>query len=82
MQLVRDDLDVEDLAALERQFPGLSARLTILPMAGGGPSPDNGSLLACAQGAWPSLVCSAATSRHQSAGRLGGLSRLASGFRR
>jgi hypothetical protein len=27
MRLVRDDLDDEDLAALERQFPGLTARV-------------------------------------------------------
>ena len=27
MHLVRDDLDAEDLAALERQFPGLTARV-------------------------------------------------------
>ena len=29
MHLVRDDLDEEDLATLERQFPGLTARLTL-----------------------------------------------------
>src|SRR5437870_5218849 len=34
MHLVRDDLDDEDLAALERQFPGLTARVAILRTAG------------------------------------------------
>ncbi len=29
MHLVRDDLDAEDLAVLERQFPGLTARITL-----------------------------------------------------
>ncbi len=29
MHLVRDDLDEEDLAALERQFPGLTARVAV-----------------------------------------------------
>ena len=35
MHLVRDDLDDEDLAALERQFPGLIARVAILRTACG-----------------------------------------------
>ena len=39
MRLVRDDLDDEDLAALERQFPGLTARVT-LTQAAASPQPD------------------------------------------
>jgi len=35
MHLVRDDLDAEDLAALERQFPGLTARVAALRTACG-----------------------------------------------
>lgn len=35
MHFIRDDLDDEDLAALERQFPGLTARAAILRTAGG-----------------------------------------------
>ena len=35
MHLVRDDLDAEDLAALERQFPGLTARVATLRSASG-----------------------------------------------
>jgi hypothetical protein len=34
MQLVRDDLDDEDLAALERQFPGLTARVAAMHRPG------------------------------------------------
>ena len=33
MHLVRDDLDAEDLAALERQFPGLTARVAAVHAA-------------------------------------------------
>jgi DNA-binding Lrp family transcriptional regulator len=43
MQLVRDDLDDEDLAALERQFPGLTARVAILRTAGSLRRDDPGS---------------------------------------
>ena len=43
MQLVRDDLDDEDLAALERQFPGLTARVAILRTSGSLRSDDAGS---------------------------------------
>jgi hypothetical protein len=43
MHLVRDDLDDEDLAALERQFPGLTARVAILRTAGGMRREDPGS---------------------------------------
>jgi hypothetical protein len=35
MHLVRDDLDEEDLAALERQFPGLTARVHAMRAAAG-----------------------------------------------
>jgi len=35
MHLVRDDLDDEDLAALERQFPGLTARVAAMRAAAG-----------------------------------------------
>ena len=35
MHLVRDDLDDEELAALERQFPGLTARVTAMRAAAG-----------------------------------------------
>ncbi len=34
MHLIRDDLDEEDLAALERQFPGLTARVEFMRTAG------------------------------------------------
>ena len=33
MGLIRDDLDEEDLAALERQFPGLTARVMAMRTA-------------------------------------------------
>ena len=44
MHLVRDDLDHEDLAALERQFPGLTARVAVVRSAGGKgqDDPDSG----------------------------------------
>ena len=40
MHLVRDDLNEEDLTILERQFPGLTARLT-LSTAARSPKPDD-----------------------------------------
>jgi len=44
MHLVRDDLDDEDLAALERQFPGLTARVAVLRASGSlrSDDPDTG----------------------------------------
>jgi hypothetical protein len=43
MHLIRDDLDHEDLAALERQFPGLTVRVATLRAAGGMRQDDTGS---------------------------------------
>jgi hypothetical protein len=44
MHLVRDDLDDEDLAALDRQFPGLTARVALLRTSGSlrSDDPDRG----------------------------------------
>lgn len=41
MHLIRDDLDDDDLAALENQFPGLTARVRAARKAGGN-QPDSG----------------------------------------
>jgi hypothetical protein len=43
MHLVRDDLDDEDLTALQRQFPGLTSRVALLRSAGGLRQDDPGS---------------------------------------
>jgi Helix-turn-helix domain len=40
MHLVRDDLDDEDLGVLERQFPGLTARVSVMQTTGGPLSGD------------------------------------------
>ena len=45
MHLVRDDLDDEDLTALERQFPGLTARVATLRAIGGAQLSGNTSIM-------------------------------------